>query len=450
MAEVHFPEAFAARMSGQLKEQWLSFQKAHTSPSLTSFRLNPFKKQFDSQPGEVVPWCSTGFYLKERPSFTHDPVFHGGAYYVQEASSMFLEQAFKQSVTQQTKLRVLDLCAAPGGKSTHLLSMLNKESLLVSNEVIRSRATVLSENIEKWGNSNVVVTNNDPQDFGILEGFFDVIVVDAPCSGEGLFRKDPEAMNEWSEENAQLCSSRQRRILNEVWPALKQNGILIYSTCTYNPEENQNNLLQLLGEKNAECVRLSIEKDWGIAEIIEDSFIGYQCYPHLVKGEGFFISVIRKMEEQHEYSISTKPMFQWVPKKIVATLSAWTISTETDFIIQDDLILALPTELRGEIELLNKRLKVIQKGTAVARLKHDKLVPEHAWALSQEINRENFITIELTAEQALAYLRKDIFTLDQPAKGYALFTHQQVAIGWANLLGNRFNNLYPANWRILK
>lgn len=450
MAEAHFPEAFATRMNGQLKEEWLNFQNAHTTPSLTSIRLNPFKNQANQPPGEAVPWCSAGFYLKERPSFTHDPAFHGGAYYVQEASSMFLEQAFRQGVGQQTELRVLDLCAAPGGKSTHLLSMLSKDSLLVANEVIRTRATVLSENIEKWGNANVVVTNNDPEDFGILEGFFDVIVVDAPCSGEGLFRKDPDAMAEWSEESAQLCSLRQRRILNEVWPALKQNGILIYSTCTYNPEENQTNLLALLKEKKAECIRLTIEKDWGITEIIEGSAIGYQCYPHRVKGEGFFISVIRKTEEQHEYSVSTKPLFQWVPKKIVDTLRGWTTSAETDFIIQDDLILALPTALRSEMELLNKRLKVIQKGTAVARLKHDKLVPEHAWALSQNINRENFTTIELSEEQALAYLRKDVFPLDQPAKGFALFTHRQVAIGWANLLGNRFNNLYPSNWRILK
>lgn len=450
MAEVHFPEAFAARMYGQLKEEWLNFQNAHTTQSLTSIRLNPFKNQADQPPGEAVPWCSAGFYLKERPSFTHDPAFHGGAYYVQEASSMFLEQAFRQSVGQQTQLRVLDLCAAPGGKSTHLLSMLSKDSLLVANEVIRTRATVLSENIEKWGNANVVVTNNDPEDFGILEGFFDVIVVDAPCSGEGLFRKDPDAMAEWSEENAQLCSSRQRRILNEVWPALKQNGILIYSTCTYNPEENQTNLLALLKEKKAECIRLTIEKDWGITEVIEGSAIGYQCYPHRVKGEGFFISVISKTEEQHEYSVSTKPLFQWVPKKIVDTLRGWTTSAETDFIIQDDLIIALPTALRSEMELLNKRLKVIQKGTAVARSKHDKLVPEHAWALSQNINRENFTTIELSEEQALAYLRKDVFPLDQPAKGFALFTYQGTAIGWANLLGNRFNNLYPSNWRILK
>ncbi len=449
MADLQFPDAFAKRMEQQLKMEWSEFQQAHHIPSSTSIRINPFKSNITT-PGDSVPWCNTGFYLGERPSFTHDPVFHGGVYYVQEASSMFLEQAIKKSVDLTKNIRALDLCAAPGGKSTHLLSLINSTSLLVSNEVIRSRATVLSENIEKWGNMNVVVTNNDPEDFEILEGFFDVIVVDAPCSGEGLFRKDPEAMQEWSEENAELCSLRQRRILNQVWPALKQNGVLIYSTCTYNPEENQNNILNLLNEKAGECIRLDINEDWGVAEITTGKSIGYQCFPHHVKGEGFFISVIRKLEEQHEYSISTKPMFQWAPKKVVETLRTWTTSQEIDFIIHDDLILALPKSAKDEMELLSKRLKVIQKGTAVARLKHDKLVPEHAWALSNEINRDAFSIIELSKDQALAYLRKDVFPLDQPTKGFALFTYNTIALGWANLLGNRFNNLYPSNWRILK
>jgi NOL1/NOP2/fmu family ribosome biogenesis protein len=309
---------------------------------------------------------------------------------------------------------------------------------------------VLSENCEKWGNLNVIVTNNDPEDFGILEGFFDVIVVDAPCSGEGLFRKDPNAMKEWSEENAQLCSSRQQRILNQVWPSLKQNGILVYSTCTYNPEENQRNILNLLHEKKAECLKLQTPESWAVTEVVEGKSIGYQFYPHKTDGEGFFISVIRKLEEQHEYSISTKHFFQWAPKKTIETLKDWTVSNEIDFIIQEDLILALPKKMRNEFELLNKRLRIIQKGTAVARLKHDKLVPEHAWALSQEINRQHFNCLELSEEQALAFLRKDIFEIGQQSKGFALLTYQNVALGWVNLLGNRFNNLYPSSWRILK
>ena len=195
--------------------------------------------------------------FNERPSFTLDPSFHGGKYYVQEASSMFLEQAFCATYQfSRIALNVLDLCAAPGGKSTHLLSLMNKNSLLVSNEVIQSRAAILSENIQKWGHGNVIVTNNDPKDFQRLPGFFDVIVVDAPCSGEGLFRKDPNALKEWSEDVVALCSRRQRRILNDVWPTLKTGGLLIYSTCTYNADENEENLKWLKEEYHVESIPL--------------------------------------------------------------------------------------------------------------------------------------------------------------------------------------------------
>src|SRR5579859_2458018 len=187
MAEpLPFPTPFAGRMQEQLKIDWEKFLSAHHHPAPTSIRINPRKSKSKDQ--ERIPWTDFGYYLEERPSFTLDPVFHGGAYYVQEASSMFLEQALKQTVDLSRFLQVLDLCAAPGGKSTHLLSLLNDQSLLVANETIRSRATVLAENVQKWGNNNVVVTSNDPEDFQHIEGFFDVIVVDAPCSGEGLFR----------------------------------------------------------------------------------------------------------------------------------------------------------------------------------------------------------------------------------------------------------------------
>src|ERR1044071_5586576 len=188
---------------------------------------------------DKIPWTEYGHYLSQRPSFTFDPLFHAGCYYVQEASSMFLEQALKQTIDLSKPLRVLDLCAAPGGKSTHILSLISKDSLLVSNEVIRSRAKILKDNIVKWGYSNVVVTNNDPKDFQRLENHFDVIVVDAPCSGSGLFRREPEAIEEWSINNVQLCCQRQQRILADIIPALKGGGILIYSTCSYSPQEDE-------------------------------------------------------------------------------------------------------------------------------------------------------------------------------------------------------------------
>lgn len=449
MAEIEFPEAFAQRMQMQLQEEWQNFVSAHQLPSPTSIRINPKKnsvKEF-----EKIPWTNFGYYLEERPSFTFDPLFHAGAYYVQEASSMFLEQALKQSIDLYEPLWVLDLCAAPGGKSTHLLSLLKNQSLVVANETIRTRATILAENICKWGNINAIVTNNDPEDFQKLNGFFDVILVDAPCSGEGLFRKDPEAMIEWSEENATLCSSRQQRILNQAWGALKQNGILIYSTCTYNPGENEINLAQLIKGKKAESLKLNLprESNWGVEEVLVENVFGYHFYPHKTKGEGFFASVLKKIEHEEEVSIRTKRSFDYPYKKITERLSPWFKNqNEIEFISHDDLVLAVPKESIQEIEFLSKNLRVIQKGTAVATIKNDKFIPEHAFALSNEINAEHFPSMELTHEQAITYLRKDVLNLNSDKTGFTLMKYQNVPIGWVNHLGNRTNNLYPSNWRI--
>lgn len=448
MAEgISFPPAFAARMQNQLQQSWPSFAEAHLHPSPISIRINPGKSQ--PRNAEKIPWSEFGYYLPERPSFTFDPIFHGGAYYVQEASSMFLEQALKQTMDLSQPLTVLDLCAAPGGKSTHLLSLLSPESLLVTNETIRSRATILAENIQKWGYGNVVVTNNDPEDFQKLEGFFDVILVDAPCSGEGLFRKDQDAMKEWSEENASLCALRQQRIVNQIWPSLKKEGVLIYCTCTYNKKENEENIKWLLAEKKAESINLKTEKHWGIEEIHEGDFFGYQFYPHQSKGEGFFLSVLRKKEEQHEIQPHTKNLFSSPNKKLVERLSDWFIHPEDiTFAIQEDLLIALPHHFVFEIGLLSKALKVIQKGTAVATVKHDKLIPEHAFALSIQLQQKNFPSVALSYEQAIAYLRKDVLNPETNAKGFALMCYEGVALGWGNLLGNRMNNLYPSAWRI--
>jgi len=447
MPEEVFPPAFAQRMQIQLQQDWNDFLSVHKHPSPTSIRINPLKS--NSKDLEKIPWTDFGYYLEQRPSFTFDPLFHGGAYYVQEASSMFLEQALKQTIDLLQPLQVLDLCAAPGGKSTHLLSLLNDKSLLVSNETIRSRATILAENIQKWGNNNVVITNNDPEDFQRLEGFFDVIVVDAPCSGEGLFRKDPHASKEWSEENIELCALRQQRILNQVWPSLKKNGILIYCTCTYNERENEDNLNWLVKENKVESVKLKVESSWGVDEVRTKNVFGYRFYPHKTRGEGFFISVVRKTEEQHEISIHKKKTFDHPTTKIKERLSEWVkVSEGIDFIKHEELILALPKNYIFEIEFLSKFLKVIQKGTAIATAKHDKLIPEHAFALSTKINRENFNSIELSLDDAIAYLRKDVLNLTGEKTGFTLMNFQNVPIGWANLLGNRMNNLYPSAWRI--
>jgi 16S rRNA C967 or C1407 C5-methylase (RsmB/RsmF family)/NOL1/NOP2/fmu family ribosome biogenesis protein len=443
-----FPPAFEKRMSDRLGKEWDAFKQIHLTSSPISVRINP-KKTSTAKHESSIPWTQYGYYLKERPLFTLDPSFHAGTYYVQEASSMFLEQALKQSVDLTKPLRLLDLCAAPGGKSTHLLSLISENSLLISNEVIRSRASILSENIQKWGYTNTLVTNSDPEAFGKLNGYFDVMVIDAPCSGEGLFRKDAEAMNEWSPENVELCSQRQRRIVSDVWPALKENGILIYCTCTYSEEENENNLSWLSKEQDVEFVELSLNPGWGIETIKTEKAIGYRFYPHHVNGEGFFISVIRKTNKQDSIRAKGKKVFQHAPKRLIAQIENWIINhNEFEIIQQDELLIQLPAAWYEEIEFLSRQLHVISKGTALAEVKHEKFVPEHAFALSTCLNKENFRQIELTLEQALAYLRKENLVVGEGEKGFALMTFEGNGLGWVNLLGNRLNNLYPSNWRI--
>jgi 16S rRNA C967 or C1407 C5-methylase (RsmB/RsmF family)/NOL1/NOP2/fmu family ribosome biogenesis protein len=442
------PKEFEVRMKEQLGQKYSDFNQALQNAPPVSIRLNP-KKFVNQEYRDSIPWAAEGRYLSSRPVFTLDPHLHAGAYYVQEASSMFLEQTVIQSIDVSKPLRVLDLCAAPGGKSTHLLSLLNLRSLLISNEVIRSRASILSENIQKWGHHNVVVTNSDPEDFQALEGFFDLIVVDAPCSGEGLFRKDADAMKEWSSANIELCSHRQQRILNAIWPSLKQGGVMIYSTCTYNENENEENLIWLKNKREAEFISIRCEDAWGIQEVNKSALIGYRFYPHRVKGEGLFISAVRKLEATQPIKIKPRFGLQPVPSKTKDRLRDWLHHfEEKELILLDDLICMIPKDRVADLEFIISCLKTVLKGTAVATQKHEKLVPEHAFALSTEINKGIFTQLNLTKDQAVSFLRKENLMLAEGQKGFALVNYEGSTLGWVNLLGNRVNNLYPSSWRI--
>jgi 16S rRNA C967 or C1407 C5-methylase (RsmB/RsmF family)/NOL1/NOP2/fmu family ribosome biogenesis protein len=442
-----FPEEFEQKIRSVLADEWDAFEAAHSSPAPVSIRLNPARQTDVSYP-ENVPWTKHGKYLPERPVFTLDPTFHGGAYYVQEASSMFLEQAFSQHIDDRP-LRVLDLCAAPGGKSTHLLSLINSDSILVSNEVIRTRVSVLTENIIKWGYPNVVVTNNDSADFSELTGLFDVIVVDAPCSGEGLFRKDPEAMDEWSEQNVDLCSARQRRILHEIWPALKDNGILIYSTCTYEPKENESNLQAFSREYEVEFLSIQLESGWNIQTVDEGNIIGYRCFPHRVKGEGFFISAMRKKGGNEISTKSRKETFTPAPAKTLTELSRWFVPAPLKFIQRNETIQLLPAAHYEFISFLSQHLRINYAGTFIAQQKHNKFIPEHAAALSILLNRSQFPVIDFNIDQALQYLRKENITISIPdRKSFSLGSYRNIPLGWMNVIPGRINNLYPSEWRI--
>ena len=439
-----------------------AFTAVHESgEQVTSVRFNPAKNNHDiikALPfgeglGGAVPWSSSGYYLPERPSFTFDPLFHAGAYYVQEASGMFLEQALQQTVDLSQPLRVLDLCAAPGGKSTLLQSLINKESLLVSNEVIKSRVTILEENMTKWGAANVVITNNDPAHFARLENYFDVIVIDAPCSGSGLFRRDPEAINEWSENNVQLCSQRQQRIIANVWPALKQNGTLIYSTCSYSSEEDEHILDWMNEEFKVKGVRLQTEKEWKVIETIATNHqaYGYRFYPDKVKGEGFFIAVLKKQDGGAFAGLkSIKDNLEKLSNSEAAIVKPW-LQEAVDLILfkQKTSIIALPSCLQKEMAVLQSALYIKKAGVTAGKLAGKDLIPDHQLALSTIISK-NIAHITLNRQEAIQYLRKEEMRIDTTHKGWALVVYEGNNLGWIKILPNRFNNYYPKEWRIIK
>lgn len=431
-----------------------TFLKVHGSgDQITSLRINPDKfsilnSQFSID--EKIPWSQYGFYLKERPSFTFDPLFHAGCYYVQEASSMFLEQALKQLVDLSQPLKVLDLCAAPGGKSTHIQSLISPGSLLVSNEIIRSRSHVLVDNIIKWGSRNVVVTNNDPSAFRNLEGYFDVIVVDAPCSGSGLFRKDEEAINEWSLNNVQLCSQRQQRILADALPALKENGILIYSTCSYSREEDEDITDWLVEEMAMENLKLKIEGEWGIIESnsVRMNSKGYRFYPDKVKGEGFFLSCFRKASEAEERKYKpAKP--EKTSSKEKEVIQLWIKQEGVEIIKEKDMLFVLPVDLLNDYSILKNVLNIQYKGIGLGQIMKEKLVPQHSLALSTIIS-DNIRANELSYGEAINYLQRQELNFNSSGKGWQLVRYKGYNLGWINILPNRINNYYPKELRILK
>jgi 16S rRNA C967 or C1407 C5-methylase (RsmB/RsmF family)/NOL1/NOP2/fmu family ribosome biogenesis protein len=436
-----------------------AFEKVHASgEQITSVRLNP-KKMFNVQSSifnaqlEKVPWSNYGYYLPARPSFITDPLIHAGAYYVQEASSMFLEEALKQTVDLSQPIKILDLCAAPGGKSTLIQSIISDSSLLVSNEVIKIRASILSENITKWGATNVVVTNNDPKDFQRLESYFDVIVVDAPCSGSGLFRKDPEAISEWSEQNVQLCHQRQQRILADILPSLKEGGILIYSTCSYSKDEDEEICDWLINDCHLATIKFFLNPDWNIIETISEQHhaFGYRFYPDKLKGEGFFIAAFKKssMGETERRINKPRNKTEKISEKELAILTPLLKEPQNfSFIKLKEEVLAIPAQFADELAILQSALYIKKAGVKLGTIIRDQLIPDHELAVSTIIAAA-IPTLAVDKETALQYLRREEIKLGSAEKGWLLLTYQQLPIGWVKILPNRVNNYYPKEWRIL-
>ena len=444
------PPVFIQSLIEQYNIEEEEFINSHASgEQLTSVRLNPFKPSKAFTGENQVPWCKAGRYLPERPSFTADPLFHAGCYYVQEASSMFLEQVLKSSIDLSNDLRVLDLCAAPGGKSTLLNSLLNSDSLLLSNEIIKTRVPVLVDNLIKWGSANTFVSNNDPRDFKRLEGYFDAIVVDAPCSGSGMFRKDPAAINEWSESAVLLCSQRQQRILADVYPALKQNGTLIYSTCSYSKQENEDISDWLCETFNLTTIPIPIESEWGIQETLSDRHkcFGYRFYPHKVKGEGFFIACFTKTTPAASPRIKRVKETK-INQKSEDSIKQWLKPLENIriFNFQEEYF-AINTSHESDLQFLQSNLYLKKSGIRIGRIMGNALVPDHELALSLVISAD-LHKINLSRDQAITYLKRNEIRIDESYPGWSLMCYEGHPLGWAKILDNRINNYYPKKLRI--
>ena len=424
--------------------RWQQYLSAFNEPAPVSIRLNPFKQPASGsvcccttaavlrqgsgeQNSELVPWARNAYYLSERPNFTLDPLLHAGAYYVQEASSMFLDHVL-------TYLPVpvniaLDLCAAPGGKSTLLRAALPDDALLFSNEPDRKRANILMENMQKQGHPNVVVTCNYPRDYQRSGLLFDMILCDVPCSGEGMFRKDEKTISEWSIDNVLKCQQLQRSIVQDIWPCLKPGGILIYSTCTFNTRENEENIQWIIDHLGAEVLTIPVSPEWHIQGSLLPSFHHpvYRFIPGITRGEGLFMCVLQKGGgEQDDSYRSTAGAF----------LALHRCSGERS------------SERSEEYRIVP--INVLHDGRSVApTVKGKKVIPAHAESLLISTPRDKYPRVELSLDDALSYLRHEALILppDTP-RGYVIVTYQDLPLGFVNNIGSRANNLYPKEWKI--
>lgn len=428
------------------------------SASPTSIRINPDKWLGSAPSEDKVPWSEHGYYLPERPNFTLDPLLHAGAYYVQEASSMFIQQVIRQYIS--APVCALDMCAAPGGKSTAAMSLLPKGSMMICNEPIKPRANILAENICKWGNADMMVTNNYPHDMAASGLTFDVIICDVPCSGEGMFRKDANAIEEWSVGNVDKCSKLQREIVEMAWQCLKPGGLMVYSTCTFNLRENEENISWMVDELDAEILPIDILEDWHITGSLSHScpWPVYRFIPGVTRGEGLFMAAIRKSEDSScgnnkrkdkvnkGGSHSAKPL----DRKWTDQCRQW-ITDADDMVLYmaGDTIAAIRKDLKQTYDTAAKRLKIVHAGISVATVRGNALVPHHSLALSTRVDRQAFANVETDLETALNYLRREPILLgDDTPKGIVMLTYHDTPIGFAKNLGNRVNNLYPQEWRI--
>ena len=421
-----------------------------------SVRINPAKagsptEIFGNLVSGPVEWNRHAAFLSERPAFTLDPLIHAGAYYVQDSSAMFPGKAFRDVLDKVLESgiispKVLDLCAAPGGKTTDISASLRESCkggyLLISNEIMKQRAAVLADNAAVWGDPSVVVTSVDPKAFGTLPGFFDIIVADVPCSGEGMFRKDDEAVSQWSEENVALCQARQRRIVADVWPSLAEGGFLVYSTCTFNNLENDDNVKWICSEFGAEIIGID---SCGILR----TECGVSLVPGFVRGEGQYCAVLRKTSPSAgTAACSGRQQDRWQKlPEAHASIIRPLLDEEMAMIVKDGRIVAVPEYVRCVLSMLEP-LRPLARGLAVGMFKGKDFIPDADLALSLSLRRGAFNEFEVNRETALSFLHRDPVRLPDAERGMLLLVYRGLPIGFVKNLGNRCNSLHPLHRRI--
>lgn len=450
------PAKFVERVLRELgPDEGGALCRALTGEPSVSVRLNA-AKGLAAPSGRPIGWSSGGYWLDARPSFTLDPDFHAGRYYVQEASSQFVGHIVAACGGIRGG-RVLDLCAAPGGKTTLYSTLAGRGGLVVANEIVRNRAAVLADNVRKWGVGNVAVTVNDPSQVARLEGWFDAVAVDAPCSGEGMFRKDPDARGEWSEGNVKQCAARQDEILREAWRALRPGGTLVYSTCTFNRDEDEGALERMAawaGDEIAESEETAVEDAWGIVCGRVGAFRTFRFYPHRTCGEGFFAAVARKSFDaggRVRAPKARRTVFAAVDRKTAGELARWVRNPGgMHFAAVADTCYAWYAAQADAVRTLSEALPVIYSGVALGQVFKGVLKPDPALAFFDGMNRGALPAAELDDEETLRFLRRQDIAAGGLAEGMNLVCSRGRALGFAKRIGARVNNLYPSSLRIIK
>ena len=442
---MNLPEAFVNRLKTQFPDQWELMIPAYDREIQTSILKHPKKFKHTSFVGETVPWNALGMLLKERPKFTLDPHYHAGAYYSQEANSMLIGHLFQQAIQEIENPAVIDLCAAPGGKSLIYSTLLGEKGVLVANEVIPQRLSILRENLDKWGIPNVFTLGMYPNKIPFTHAF-DVVAVDVPCSGEGLFRKQVDYRGEWKESFAQSCAVRQYEILQEAVRLLKPGGYLLYSTCTFAPEENEDMLQYLSDEFQLENIPVEMNKEWNVDVVKSTSGEGYRMLPHNTPGEGFFCTLLKKPEGQSEKT-RFKPNMKIVPlnAKERATVNAF-IREDVALVKNEKGLVFLDTLQHTFKDLWRAMLPNANAGALVGEFMKDKFIPGQGIA-NTGVEADSVKKLELSYEDVIRYLKKEVIQVEAEA-GFVLVTFEQQNIGWGKVVGTRLNNNYPNEWRI--